>query len=60
MIETQFGPIYEPVHDESRMIYDWLVRFQHALDGSRAYEDMVKIYQALEFDLSQQNKRHVG
>ncbi|MBS4172085.1 hypothetical protein [Bacillus sp. FJAT-49736] len=60
MIETKFGPIYEPENSEVRPLFEWLKKYQPTLDGSRAYSDVADIYLSLEFDLSKQNKRHAG
>jgi hypothetical protein len=60
LIESKHGPIYEPIHLESKPLYEWIKKYQPTLDGSRAYSDIVDIYLSLEFDLLKQNERHAG
>jgi hypothetical protein len=57
-IDTKQGLIYEPKNPEAIPIFNWLHRYQEALDGSDAYNQMIEIYESLEVDLSEK-KRHV-
>lgn len=59
MINTKSGVIYEPTTPVSQAVYYWLKRHQHTLDGSRAYEEMVELYEVLEYDFGRKSKKEV-
>jgi hypothetical protein len=50
-IDTKRGLIHEPKNAETAPIFNWLYRYQAALDGSDAYNQMIEIYESLEMDL---------
>lgn len=53
-IDTKKGLVCEPKAEETQSLYKWLEKYKAALDGSRAYEELVEIYEAIDFDLSNQ------
>ncbi len=53
-IDTKKGLVCEPRAQETQSLYKWLEKYKDALDGSRAYEEMVEVYEALDYDLRQQ------
>jgi hypothetical protein len=55
-LDTKQGLIYEPKNPEAVPIFNWLYRYQDALDGSDAYNQMIEIYESLEFDLSEKKR----
>jgi hypothetical protein len=55
-LDTKQGLIYEPRKSEAVPIFNWLHRYQEALDGSDAYNQMIEIYESLEFDLSEKKR----
>lgn len=57
MIDTKHGLILEPTAPEARSLYTWLKKYQPSLDGSPAYEEMVEVYETLEFDLNEEAQK---
>jgi hypothetical protein len=55
-LDTKQGHIHEPRNPEAVPIFKWLHRYQEALDGSDAYNQMIEIYESLEFDLSEKKR----
>jgi hypothetical protein len=55
-LDTKQGLIYEPKNPEAVPIFNWLHRYQEALDGSDAYNQMIEIYELLEFDLNEKKR----
>lgn len=50
MFETKNGPVYEPVNPTLRSFYEVLKKHSPSLEGSRVFEDLVDVYEALDFD----------
>lgn len=56
MIDSKRRLILEPRAVETSSLYDWLKKYQSTLDGSPAYEDLIEVYEALDFYLSNQER----
>lgn len=49
--DTPNGPVFEPENPMLRSFYEALKKHAPSLAGSRAFEDMKEVYEALEFDM---------
>lgn len=49
--DTPNGPVYEPENPMLRSLYETLKKHAPSLAGSRAFEDLKEVYEALELDM---------
>jgi len=52
--DTKNGPVYEPENEMLIHFYEILKRHAPSLSGSRAFDDLVEVYQALELDMREE------
>ncbi|MEK4150022.1 hypothetical protein NST02_23550 [Robertmurraya sp. FSL W8-0741] len=52
--ETKKGIVYEPKNPELKSLYEVLKKNAPVLDGSRVFEELVEVYEALDFDLKEE------
>jgi len=49
--DTKKGTVYPPENQMLNSFYEVLKKHAPSLDGSRAFEDMKEVYEALEYDM---------
>lgn len=52
--DTKNGPVYEPENEMLIHLYEVLKKHAPSLSGSRAFDDLVEVYEALEFDMREE------
>lgn len=52
--DTKKGPVYEPKNPVLRSLYEVLKKNEPVLGGSRLFEDLVDVYETLDFDLKEE------
>ncbi|WP_102274059.1 hypothetical protein [Cytobacillus massiliigabonensis] len=52
--DTKKGAVFEPTNPELKSFYEVLKKNAPVLDGSRVFEDLVEVYESLDFDLREE------
>ncbi|MEX3715413.1 hypothetical protein ABFV99_23865 [Cytobacillus horneckiae] len=51
--DTDRGPIYEPENQELKSFYNVLKKVEPTIGGSKLFNDLLEVYEALEYDLKE-------
>lgn len=54
--DTKNGPVYEPENQMLRSFYETLKKYAPVLDGSPVFDELVEVYEALEFDMREDER----
>lgn len=49
--ETKNGPVYRPSNQILNSLYEVLKKHAPSLEGSRVFDDLVEVYETLDFDM---------